>query len=134
MRGKTRVAGGARRDDEIFLAVLATTSSISAVFVPVAFMKGMIGRFFFQFGLTVSFAVALSMLVSFTLTPMLSSRFLTAQGEHMRPNFVFRAMGRLLKRRTAPTSECCARALAHRWLIVGVAVASLVGAISWWPA
>jgi HAE1 family hydrophobic/amphiphilic exporter-1 len=47
-----------------------------AVFVPVAFMKGIIGRFFFQFGLTVSFAVAVSMLVSFTLTPMLSSRFL----------------------------------------------------------
>ena len=47
---------------EIFLAVLATTSCILAVFVPVAFMKGIIGRFFFQFGLTVSFAVAVSML------------------------------------------------------------------------
>ena len=49
---------------------------ILAVFVPVAFMKGIVGRFFFQFGLTVSFAVAVSMLVSFTLTPMLCSRFL----------------------------------------------------------
>jgi HAE1 family hydrophobic/amphiphilic exporter-1 len=67
---------------QIFLAVLATTSSILAVFVPVAFMKGIVGRFFFQFGLTVSVAVAVSMIVSFTLTPMLSSRFLrTSHGE-----------------------------------------------------
>jgi HAE1 family hydrophobic/amphiphilic exporter-1 len=74
---------------EIFLAVLATTSCILAVFVPVAFMKGIIGRFFFQFGLTVSFAVAVSMLVSFTLTPMLSSRFLKLS--HKKPGAFSRA-------------------------------------------
>ena len=55
---------------------MAITASILAVFVPVATMKGIIGRFFYQFGLTVSFAVAVSLLVSFTLTPMLSARFL----------------------------------------------------------
>ncbi len=58
---------------EIFLAVLATTLSIVAVFVPVAFMGGIIGRFFFQFGMTVAFAVLVSLFVSFTLTPMLSA-------------------------------------------------------------
>jgi HAE1 family hydrophobic/amphiphilic exporter-1 len=58
---------------EIGLAVLATTLSIVAVFLPVAFMGGIIGRFFFQFGVTVSSAVLLSMFVSFTLDPMLSS-------------------------------------------------------------
>jgi HAE1 family hydrophobic/amphiphilic exporter-1 len=58
---------------EIFLAVLATTSSIVAVFAPVAFMGGIVGRFFFQFGLTVAWAVSVSFLVSFTLTPMLSA-------------------------------------------------------------
>jgi HAE1 family hydrophobic/amphiphilic exporter-1 len=60
---------------EIGLAVLATTLSIVAVFVPVAFMKGIIGRFFFQFGITVTFAVLVSLFVSFTLDPMLSSRW-----------------------------------------------------------
>ena len=60
---------------EIGLAVLATTFSIVAVFVPVAFMKGIVGRFFFQFGMTVTFAVLVSLFVSFTLDPMLSSRW-----------------------------------------------------------
>jgi len=60
---------------EIGLAVLATTFSIVAVFVPVAFMKGIVGRFFFQFGITVAFAVLVSLFVSFTLDPMLSSRW-----------------------------------------------------------
>lgn len=61
---------------EIGLAVLATSMSIMAVFVPVAFMKGVIGRFFYQFGLTVAFAVLVSLFVSFTLDPMLSSRWI----------------------------------------------------------
>ncbi|MCC2637540.1 MAG: nodulation protein precursor [Moraxellaceae bacterium] len=58
---------------EIGLAVLATTLTIVAVFLPVAFMGGIIGKFFFQFGVTVATAVLLSMFVSFTLDPMLSS-------------------------------------------------------------
>jgi HAE1 family hydrophobic/amphiphilic exporter-1 len=58
---------------EIFLAVMATTFSIVAVFVPVAFMGGIIGRFFFEFGMTVAWAVLISLFVSFTLTPMLAA-------------------------------------------------------------
>ncbi|WP_051888294.1 efflux RND transporter permease subunit [Caballeronia sordidicola] len=58
---------------EIALAVLATTFSIVAVFLPVGFMSGIIGRFFHQFGVTVAAAVLISMFVSFTLDPMLSS-------------------------------------------------------------
>lgn len=59
--------------NEIGLAVMATTFAIVAVFVPVAFMKGMIGKFFYQFGITVTVAVLVSLFVSFTLDPMLSS-------------------------------------------------------------
>ena len=59
--------------DEIGLAVMATTFAICAVFVPVAFMKGIIGKFFFPFGITVAVAVLVSLFVSFTLDPMLSS-------------------------------------------------------------
>lgn len=61
---------------EIGLAVMATTFAIVGIFLPVAFMKGIIGRFFLQFALTVVFAVMVSLLVSFTLTPMMASIFL----------------------------------------------------------
>jgi HAE1 family hydrophobic/amphiphilic exporter-1 len=66
---------------EIGLAVLATTFSIVAVFLPVGFMGGIIGRFFHQFGLTVVAAVLISMFVSFTLDPMLSSIWHDPQAE-----------------------------------------------------
>ena len=63
---------------EIGLAVLATTLSLVAVFLPVAFMSGIIGRFMASFGFTMSFSIMVSLLVSFTLTPMLCSRWLKA--------------------------------------------------------
>jgi HAE1 family hydrophobic/amphiphilic exporter-1 len=72
---------------EIGLAVLATTLSLIAVFLPVAFMSGIVGRFMNSFGLTMAFAIFVSLIVSFTLTPMLASRWikpkpLAATGEH----------------------------------------------------
>ncbi len=62
--------------NEIGLAVLATSMSLIAIFVPVAFMSGMVGKFMKSFGLTMAFAIGVSLLVSFTLTPMMSSRWL----------------------------------------------------------
>jgi multidrug efflux pump subunit AcrB len=71
--GKSHRQAAQEATDEIGLAVLATTFAIVAVFVPIAFMEGLIGRFFFQFGVTVTVAVLVSLFVSFTLDPMLSS-------------------------------------------------------------
>jgi multidrug efflux pump subunit AcrB len=71
--GKSHLAAAREGTDEIGLAVMATTFAIIAVFVPIAFMKGIVGQFFFQFGLTVAVAVLVSLFVSFTLDPMLSS-------------------------------------------------------------
>src|SRR5690606_17900279 len=71
--GEDHFTAAGRGTREIFLAVMATTLSIVAVFVPVAFMGGIIGRFFYQFGMTVAWAVLVSLFVSFTLTPMLSA-------------------------------------------------------------
>src|SRR5215468_3593132 len=71
--GKSHLAAAREGTDEIGLAVMATTFAIIAVFVPIAFMKGIVGQFFFQFGLTVATAVLVSLFVSFTLDPMLSS-------------------------------------------------------------
>ena len=66
---------------EIGLAVLATTLSLMAVFVPIGFMQGIVGRFMSSFGLTASFAVGVSLIVSFTLTPMLAARLIKAPKE-----------------------------------------------------
>ena len=74
-RGEDHMTSARKGTAEIGLAVLATSLSVIAVFVPVAFMKGIIGRFFFQFGMSVAFAVLISLFVSFTLDPMLSSRW-----------------------------------------------------------
>jgi len=71
--GKSHKQAAAEGTQEIGLAVMATTFAILAVFIPVAFMSGVIGRFFMQFGLTVAVAVLVSLFVSFTLDPMLSS-------------------------------------------------------------
>jgi hydrophobic/amphiphilic exporter-1 (mainly G- bacteria), HAE1 family len=71
--GKSHIQAAREGTEEIGLAVMATTFAILAVFVPVAFMSGFIGRYFFQFGITVAVAVLLSLFVSFTLDPMLSS-------------------------------------------------------------
>ncbi len=73
MDGMSAARQGTR---EIALAVFATSLSLVVIFVPIAFMGGIVGRFFSSFGLTVAFAVVMSLFVSFTLTPMLCSRFL----------------------------------------------------------
>jgi HAE1 family hydrophobic/amphiphilic exporter-1 len=67
---------------EIGLAVLATTLSLVVIFVPVSFMSSISGRFLFQFGITSTVAILVSLLVSFTLTPMMSARLLRAEEKH----------------------------------------------------
>jgi HAE1 family hydrophobic/amphiphilic exporter-1 len=85
---------------EIGLAVLATTLSIVAVFLPIGFMQGIIGKFFHEFGITIVAAVMISMFVSFTLDPMLSSVWhdpaIHAHGEHAAPVTLYdRTLGRM---------------------------------------
>src|SRR5690606_23023263 len=66
---------------EIAFAVLATTISLMAVFIPVAFIGGIPGRFLKSFGYTMAFSVGVSLIVSFSLTPMMSARLLTGHGQ-----------------------------------------------------
>ncbi len=117
---------------EIGLAVLATTLAIVAVFLPVAFMGGIIGRFFYQFGVTVSSAVLLSMFVSFTLDPMLSSIW-PDPDVHGRKKTSW--LGRGLdwfSDRLDSLGDVYVRlvgwALRHRAATMGIALGSLVGA------
>ncbi len=74
-RGKPPMQAALDGTKEVALSVLATTATLVAVFLPVAFVKGMVGQFFRQFGITISAAVVISLFVAFTLDPMLSSRF-----------------------------------------------------------
>jgi HAE1 family hydrophobic/amphiphilic exporter-1 len=124
--GKSPLKAAAEATAEIGLAVMATTASILAVFVPVATMKGMIGRFFVQFGLTVAFAVAVSLFVAFTLTPMLSSRFLRT---HSGKGPVGKAIERFLDGIERVYGKLLAAALRHRAITVLVALGVFVASI-----
>lgn len=79
-KGETPMRAASVATQEIGLAVMATTLSLVIIFLPVAFMTGVIGRFLNSYGLTVAFAVMVSLFFSFTLTPMLASRFLKITG------------------------------------------------------
>ena len=82
-QGETPMEAAKSASSEIGLAVMATTFTIIAVFIPVAFIPGLVGRFFYQFGITVSVSVLVSLFVAFTLTPMLSSRWLKREDEEL---------------------------------------------------
>ena len=120
---------------EIGLAVLATTFSIVAVFLPVGFMGGIIGRFFHQFGITVTAAVLISMFVSFTLDPMLSSIWpdpdMHGAAAATRRNLYDRSIGRVLGKfsefvdwLSALYQRLLKWSLAHRKSTLAIAVAS----------
>jgi HAE1 family hydrophobic/amphiphilic exporter-1 len=108
---------------EIGLAVMATTLSIVAVFVPVAFMKGIVGKFFFEFGITVTVAVLISLFVSLTLTPMLTSRFLSYQKKH---GYVYLFLEKGFDRIFNQYNPLLALALKNRWKVIAIAVASVI--------
>jgi HAE1 family hydrophobic/amphiphilic exporter-1 len=123
--------------DEIGLAVLSTSLAVIAVFIPVAFMGGMIGMMFFQFGVTVAFAVLVSLFVSFTLDPMLSSIWHDPDA-HQKGDEAKRSAGPIRRVALAFDEKFEALAdrypnwlrwsLAHRPLIVGGAAVSIVTA------
>jgi HAE1 family hydrophobic/amphiphilic exporter-1 len=107
---------------EIALAVLAVTLAVVAVFVPVAFMEGLMGRFFYQFGVTVAVAVIISYLVSMTLTPMLSARLLRAHGH---PGKVSRGIEWFLRGIEHTYKRMLAWMLGHRAVTMMLAVGVL---------
>jgi multidrug efflux pump len=117
-QGKVLAASvGAR---EITFAAAATTMAIVAIFLPVAFMKGIIGKFFFQFGVTISVAVLLSLLEALTLTPMRCSRFLEV-GE--RTGRLGHAVDKGFARVAASYRRLLDPALHHRALVLAASVA-----------
>jgi len=128
-RGEPPMEAALNGTKEIALSVLATTLTIVAVFVPVAFMGGIVGQFFRQFGLTVSGAVLVSLFVAFSLDPMLSSRFSKTieHGRHdpfawlKRPfEWVFRNMDDAYR-------STLGWVVRHKLIVAVLAIGSLVG-------
>ena len=122
---------------EIGLAVLATTLSTLCVFVPVAFMGGIVGKFFKEFAVTVAFAVAVSLFVSFTLDPMLSSVWYDPVAEgHVGRNAFGRALERFnhgFLRLGQAYRRMIGWALAHRVATLAIAAGSFVAALALFP-
>ena len=136
-KGEDHFTAAAKGTGEIFLAVMATTLSIVAVFVPVAFMGGIIGRFFYQFGMTVAWAVLVSLFVSFTLTPMLSAWWGVDphKGGH-HGNVITRTIAKFNTWFDAQANRyrgIIRWALGHRKSTIALAFASLVGAFMLFP-
>ena len=132
--GEDHFAAAGRGTSEIGLAVLATTMSIIAVFVPVAFMKGIIGRFFFQFGLTVAFAVLVSLFVSFTLDPMLSSRWhdpdILRKGRRNPLQRALDVFNAWFERMADGYKGVIGWSLGHRWIVMAVATAAFLSGLA----
>jgi multidrug efflux pump subunit AcrB len=117
--GKTPYQAAIDASNEIGLAVVATTFSLVAVFLPTAFMSGIAGRFFKQFGWTASLAILASLIVARMLTPMMSAYLLKNIG-HKQP-----ADGRIMRCYLALASWC----LGHRLITIVAAVAFFVGSL-----
>lgn len=144
--GKDHHRAALEGTDEIGLAVMATTFAICAVFVPVAFMGGIVGKFFYPFGITVAVAVLVSLFVSFTLDPMLSSVWKDPPSSRMKHwpviGHAIYVTDRLMDAahavyekliRWAFSGRRYLRFLSPRGIILGVGVLSFVGALALAP-
>jgi hydrophobe/amphiphile efflux-1 (HAE1) family protein len=132
--GADPVTAAHRGTSEIGLAVMATTFTILAVFLPVGFMTGIVGQFFKSFALTIAFAVAMSLLVAFTLDPMLSSRFVryVPPEERMRTRAgrLFERWGRAYDALDRGYHRVLGAALNHPWASLAMAAAVFVGSLA----
>ncbi len=124
-KGKSPFQAAIDGTKEIGLAVLATTLSLIVIFVPLAFMSGMSGRFLHEFGLTVAVAIFISMIISFTLTPMLCSRFLRppAPGKELSRNKgIYAAIEN-------GYAALLAASLRRRWIVVAMSAVVILSTI-----
>lgn len=113
--GKDKVTASLDGANEISFAALAATIAIIAIFLPVAMMEGIIGKYFFQFGITISVAVGLSYIEALTLTPMRTSRFMEENERHSK---LGQAVDRIFEHLVAFYSKCLDLALKNRLILL----------------
>lgn len=126
-KGKSRMDAALEGAREISSAAVAATVAIVAVFLPVAFMRGVIGKFFFQFGVTMTVTVLISLLEALTLTPMRCSKFVES-GE--RATAFGHGIEKLLARSASLYRTLLERILNHRWKVVIVSLLFFAGSMS----
>lgn len=117
--GKNRVQASRDGAREITLAAVAATLAVIAIFLPIVFMSGVIGQFFYQFGITITAAVALSLLEAVTLTPMRCSQFMQISG---RPNRMERGVDAGFQWLANGYRRALGYALRARWVVVAIAL------------
>lgn len=122
--GKTAMQAAIDGAKEISFAVVATTASLVVIFVPLAFMSGIVGRFVKSYGLTVAYAISISGLIALTLTPMLCSKFLKAERKKSRADKMVDSVNNAINK---VYMTCLKFAMAHKLLMV---VFSLLLAVS----
>ncbi len=113
--GEDKVTAARRGTEEVTSAALAATLAIIAIFLPVAFMQGIIGKFFFEFGVVLSVAVAISLLEALTIAPARCSQFLKVGH---RGNWLERFVGRTFDSLARAYKFALRHALAHRWTVL----------------
>ena len=113
--GESREQAALKGSQQITFAALAATLAVVAIFLPVAFMSGVIGKFFFQFGVTMTVAVMLSLLEALTLTPMRASQFVQAGSHSTR---IGRAADYVFHHNAVLYRRLLAVALRHHWLVI----------------
>jgi HAE1 family hydrophobic/amphiphilic exporter-1 len=125
-RGKPPAQAASEGTDEIGLAIVATTLSVCAVFVPIAFLSGVVGRFFREFGLVAVFAMLTSTLIALSLTPMLCARYVRIRpatgGAQQRLEGIYRALERAYQR-------LLSWGLSHRPTVVAIALVAFLAGI-----
>ena len=130
--GMPRMQAAREASAEIAFAVISTTMTLVAVFVPIAFLSGIVGRFFFEFGITVAVAITVSSFVALTLTPMLCSRFLSTGSTARRAGVIGR-LAQHFDERVTRLSEVYQGvlhwALDHRLAMAGIVVVSLLASV-----
>ncbi|MFH1676336.1 MAG: efflux RND transporter permease subunit, partial [bacterium] len=124
--GKSQFKAASEGAREIALAVLATTLSILAVFIPVAFMSGIIGRFMYQYGITVVVGTSMSYLVAISLEPMLASRFMGSGRDNF---FLFGLFNKWFSKLENAYRGLIGSALRHKWLTVSIAFVAMIAAL-----
>lgn len=125
-KGEGRVRAAILGAREMTFPAMAASIAILAIFLPVVFMQGIIGKFFFQFGVTMTAAVMLSLVEALTLTPMRCSQFVDAE----RSLWIGRAMDRLMERARLSYAALLGRLLNHRWAVILVSAAVFAASLS----
>lgn len=125
-KGEGRVRAAILGAREMTFPAMAASIAILAIFLPVVFMQGIIGKFFFQFGVTMTAAVMLSLLEALTLTPMRCSQFVDAE----RSLWIGRAMDNLMEKARVSYASLLGRLLRRRWAVIMVSLAVFAASMS----